>query len=341
MQRSIKDQITMLWDSLMHGLKGGDLMITQQASLGSNSEIVKENVGGTVWDDLVAGKETQQVKEFRDRYYRILKEADKYKVSVEGMARETGDYELDSSSSGNDAGLSASANKKSLSDYAIKIPLYNPEKYEIRVIQENKKIPKYSSFGVDTDMLKLPDSELEETTIDITRKGFTPRFKIEKYAKKIVIRKSNKKATDCLFDLYVSSMAGQFSKIEALFIAEMTKLMNGDYHNSDTVDYDTVKFYTSKASLCEDLCYFELNNIEFKEINVFDGNFVLTFHANIVSDGIDMIQKHRMKEVDEKYLDGAPNKDSVDINAALRRIEKDNKEEAQIEDFKPKSIKIN
>ena len=90
------------------------------------------------------------------------------------------------------------------------------------------------------------------------------------------------------------------------------------------------------------MCYFELNNIEFKEINVFDGNFVLTFHANIVSDGIDMIQKHRLKEVDEKYLDGTPNKDSVDINAALRRIEKDkNNEEAKIEDFKPKSIKIN
>lgn len=340
MRRSIKEQITMLWDSLMHGLKGGDLMITQQASLGSNSEIVKENVGGTVWEDLIAGKETQQVKEFRDRYFRILKEADKYKVSVKGMARETGVYDLDSNSEKDD-GLSASATKKSLSDYAIKIPLYNPEKYEIRVIQENKKIPKYSSFGVDIEMLKLPDSELEENTIDITRKGFTPRFKIEKYVKKIVIRKSNKKATDCLFDLYVSSMAGQFSKIEALFIAEMTKLMRGDYYLSDTVDYDTVKFYTSKASLCEDLCYFELNNIEFKEINVFDGNFVLTFHANIVSDGIDMTQKHKLKEVDEKYLDGAPNKDCVDINAALRRIEKNNNtEEAKFEDFKPKSIKI-
>ena len=65
-------------------------------------------------------------------------------------------------------------------------------------------------------------------------------------------------------------------------------------------------------------------HIEYKGIEIFDGNFVLTFKCHIVADGTDITEKYKMKSLDEKLETKAPREGvATNIFAAQRRAEKE------------------
>ena len=74
---TIADKSKIFVNSFFRGLKNADdIMLSQVNGENGGTEITEKMSGGGVFKDMLQEKETQQVKELRDRYYRILNEAD-------------------------------------------------------------------------------------------------------------------------------------------------------------------------------------------------------------------------------------------------------------------------
>jgi hypothetical protein len=81
MLKTIKTKIEIFWHSLFRGLASADTIINAPVGSENSIEIVQQQKIGGVMDDLLEQKETQRVIETRDKYYRVLKEADKWDTS--------------------------------------------------------------------------------------------------------------------------------------------------------------------------------------------------------------------------------------------------------------------
>ena len=300
--KKIKTDISLLWNTLFFGLKSADNLLSQKdSSANGETEI---NIGvekDSVLQDFVRGEETQRVKETRDEMYRVLKESENLTVSrtdVEG-------------------GTSLKVRKKTAADFAIKIDVFNPEKLPIRLVQDNKFYEEGNSFSIEDLETALTKKYISIFTIE---RDFIPRFKIEDYAKKLVVRNINNK--EVFLDFYTSEYASQFGKIDALFVKQIYDIKQTNNKKSDITTFDTIQFITDKATGENSLCQFEYNNIVFKEVNVFDGNFVITFKANVVVDGEYIGKKYETKELNKK-LENKQKRDSVnavDAETLLRHI---------------------
>ena len=99
--------------------------------------------------------------------------------------------------------------------------VYNPENLPLRTIQDNKQIQKKNNlvggFNAVFDPEMVPNGLTDyDTTISIERDGITPRFFLEKYAKKVVVRNNGNRA---YVDLYFSIYASQFGKVDAILVS--------------------------------------------------------------------------------------------------------------------------
>lgn len=303
--------------SLFHGMKAADEVISQEASYGGgDTEIAQHKIQGGVFADFLDGKETQEVQEARYEHYKVYRESSKYNVKVEGLF---GGGEV-----------KATATKKTAADFVSHVKVFNEDGYNLILIQDNKQFPKKSNFLLDSDDAKSSEQTQTLSTLMIERDGFLPRFSIENYANKIVVRKKPK-ARKVRFDLYTTVYASQFGKVDALFIAELNRIKDNNDKKSDTTDFKSLKFVTDKAFGVEDFLIYEFNKIKFIGINVFDGNFVLTFEASVAKNGEDIVEKYRVEGVDKKYQENAPKSDTIDLFTLKRHIDKENNDEVNLD----------
>ena len=304
----------MIWHSLFFGMKGADEIITQDANYGSgNQEITQKASVDHVMNDFLMQQETQRMKETRDEYYRVFKESDKFNVEIEGLFDNEGNY--------TDGEVKAKATKKVKNNFLKRISVYNPENLKIRTIQDNKLIQRHSNID-DYTFLLHPTEKETIPLVTITRDNFTPRFELETYANKVVVRTINE--TEVYVDFYTTMYASQFGKIDALFISELNRIREQNLMRSDTTSFKEIDFISDKAFNTDDLCLFKYDNIEYKGINIFDGNFVLTFKCHIVSDGVDVTEKYKTSSLDKKIEVEAPREGvATNIFAAQRKAEKE------------------
>lgn len=320
-----------LFSGLMFGLKSADKTITTSSKEKSDdSHILQGKIVDNVFSDFLAGEETQRVIEYRDAYYRDFIESDHYKLNLEGMGVDGDNGEINDSEE-----FSATATKKSISDYIIKGKFYNPKKHEIRVVQDNKFVQSHIamvSLDEDGDEAASWIKKGEDKAvplIDIIRDDFTPRFKIEEYANKVVVRhtKSKKK---WYIDLYTTMYASQFGKVDAILIATLNRMKTDDVKKSDITDIKGIRFVTDKAAGEDDLRLFEFDSMKFLGIDTFDGNFILRYEGKLVHDGFDITAKYRTKELDEKYLTNAPRDGKViDMFTIERNLKKKEEKDAE------------
>ena len=73
---NIKGRLQLLWHSLFRGMSAADNIIKAPVGSDHSVEVVQQINNGGVFDDMLQQKETQRVIETRDKYYRVLKEAD-------------------------------------------------------------------------------------------------------------------------------------------------------------------------------------------------------------------------------------------------------------------------
>ena len=70
---------------------------------------------------------------------------------------------------------------------------------------------------------------------------------------------------------------------------------------SSLTDVKGVKFITYKTSGADDFLEYEYEITSFDKIVEFNGNYLIKFIGKIVVDGEDILEKHRMVELDKKY----------------------------------------
>ena len=312
----LKNNISLLWFSFFKGMESANnVMISQKTSSNSN-EIVNHINGGGFFSDMLQQQETNEVVEIRDKYYRIIKEADKWDVSHLTLT-EDANGELT-------FGNINSVKKKHKEDFIKHPPVYNPENYYLRVIQDNKQTIKESMFVAPTTITGLTDYD---TTIIIERDKIIPRFMLEKYATRVIVRHNEDKA---YVDLYLPAYPSQFGKIDAILIANLKNIYDTKNFRGDLLDFTTIKWYSDKAWNSDDVCLFEYKKINTKDINIFDGSYVITFECEIIHNGKDLTEKYKTEELDEKYKNNDIKGDSLNFLSAARQLQK-NKDEKEVE----------
>ena len=307
--------IKFLWHSLFRGMASADRII--EAPLGSTDgvEVIQEVCGGGVYKDMLQGKVTQQVAEARDKYYRIIKEADKYDTSNIRMI-----INPDNEDDIQFVNTTDSLKKKTKSDFMKHCEVYNKEGLPLRTIQDNKHLERHGSIGT----FELPKGIYDyDTTLMILRDGITPRNELEKFATKIVVR--TKGEGRAYVDLYLPTSPGQFSKIDAILISNLKNMWDTKNFRSDLTDFTGFEWYSYHAWNSPEFCLFKYDDIHLVDIDIFDGNYVLVFDCNIVNDGTDMTERLKTKEVDEQYKMKSPKKDVIDIFTLKRRMDKEEK----------------
>lgn len=334
----LKQNCIWLWHSFFHGMSGAEKAILSNKKDDNIIGVVQEIGGGGVFADMLEQKETQQVVETRDKYYRVLREADKYdasNITIVSEDAETGEIVF---------GNTNSVRKKTKVDFMKHPPVFNPENFELRTIQDNKQIEKHKSLlsisESDSSVKELLSTSNEfDTTLTIFRDSITPRFFLEKYVKRIVVRKNGERV---FLDLYLPSESSLFGKIDAILISNLHRMKENHDLKSDITDVIGFEWFSDKAWNSDDVCFFKYDDVEFIGTNIFDGSFVLTFNCKVVSDGKYLADKYITKELDEKYKNEEQKSDAVNIFALSRKMERDKakKNEIDVDNLNNTTLKI-
>ena len=301
--------IKLFWYSLFYGMESANKMMTSQNGNMSDNGIHQNISKGGVMNDLLEQKVTKEVEELREKHYRIIKEADKYDASTIVMSFD---------SEGNPVFSNTNhLRRKTYVDFMKHPPVFNENDVPIRVIQDNKTTQKETSI----DNVSVPNGLYDyDTTLTITREHL-PRFFIEKFVTKIVVRQYDE-SERAFVDFYLPTMASQFGKIDAILVSNLYSMFEQKNYRSDLVEFDSIEWYSDKAWNSDDMCLFRYEDTKLIDINVFDGSFVFTFDCKIVSDGKSIVDKYMTEEMEEKYRHLEPKSKAVDLFAGKRRNDK-------------------
>lgn len=282
--KRLRFNISLVWHSLFRGMRSADVktMGGAKSSESDGSSIEESIEQKSVLNDLLNENITEEVQELVDSNYRVLRHANDYEYLGNGNV--------------------IKKEKNMISD---KLNIFNPEEYKVVVIQDNKLVVKgvleATNGRYDEDGDIASEDKEDRFTIKIERDVF-PRFLIEKYTKKVVVRKSN---DNLKIDLYCSSYPRQFRPTDALFINEMFNIYGKKVRNFDTVEIDTLEFITDKAYGAEDIILYKFGNMKYETMNMYDKDFVVTYSATPICDAIDLTEKYHMDSLDEKYATNA------------------------------------
>lgn len=317
--KKLKLNLVLFFHGLFQGLRSADATMLSQVSGedGDDQEISHKLEINSVYNDLLREKKTQEVMETIDMSYRVAREANQYEVTLVG--------DLSDDSVGSDKELSAIAVKKVAMKYDKHPEVFNERGYHVTLIQDNKKIPKKGNFSATLqDFVEAINTNGNDFVplLELRYNEFTPRFTLQNFVTKIVVRetKSSKKK----IDLYVPSEAGQFTKTDAILIAELHRIMDNNLKKTDFLDIMAASFTTDKAFGAEDYIWYNFAFLKFKKISIFDGYFVLTFEVG-ATQTVDIVEEHKTESLTKKYEEMAPRKDALsieDVGAIERRDKK-------------------
>lgn len=233
-----------------------------------NSIGTTQRVGiGTLADDLLQGRVTEQVKLFRASMY---------------------------------SALSASSNLRySKNNGIIKInneigdDIYGEpsDEYKVEIVVDNTPIT--SDFVTSVDNINAK----QEYPIHIQR-SITPRFKLEEYTKKLYIKKYNKKTK--LLEFFILKYPDIFNKTSILFLSSIKKAITNP-RVSDVLDIDEISFISNNSSGVDSFLEFKYNNIEFHKIIEFNEFYVIKFKCDVCINGNPIFDKYKNEELEEKY----------------------------------------
>lgn len=214
--------------------------------------IEQESESKSVYDDLLRGEVTERVRELRHEMYYSERKSKEYLYIGNGLVK-----------------------KNTMFDYTGKID--RTEDLKIFLVQENKVITSsFSDFNDESDFRNKSESE-KERVLKVER-DFIPRFRLENYTNKIVVKQINEEKY--LIDFYVSAYEGKWEPTRRMFHKEMDRIYQG-YLDNHTTDIHKIKFTTKDAFGSPDLVEFSFNNLKYDNIVLFDGNYVLKFLADL------------------------------------------------------------
>ncbi len=281
----------------------------QGETLGSDVNQTQRNTQGQLADSLKQGEITQEVMNLRWRTYKILKES-------EGVTAEIVGYDED--------GMPIVKTKKVNKKLGLKKVKLDPfDEYKLEMVVDNSEIVIGGNQAMNNDNISLFDEVIQSTNengdlvathgiiesidyfatnkserpIILTRDNL-PNFYLENFTLKMNVRTIDK--TNKLLEFYVSKYPDEYNRTSRLFISEVKKIMN-DGIASTMLDFNEINFITYKTLGADDYLEYEYNNISYDKIVEYNGYYVIKFNAKIKTDGNDILDAYRVKELDKKY----------------------------------------
>lgn len=274
---------------LFQGLISADKLIRNsredEINVGTNVEQQQEQQ--SVYKDLLKGELTEEVKELRHEMYYSERRSHEYVYNGGGSSK-----------------------KNTLFDY--KGLVEKSDGNPITLVLMNKQIVNGlcddgvaifdGKVGVSSDLqepFKIPISKGDEKYSFNIERTFIPRFRLEKYTSKLVVKNVIEKPGKALIDFYVPEYRQQFNNITKFFTSELDKIYQGDV-KSDMLDFNKVSFITKNCYGAPDLFLFEYTNLNFTDIIKFDGHYVLRFYCDIAVNGEDTLTEIYHAPTEEK-----------------------------------------
>jgi len=269
---------------------------------------------GTLADALDRGEITQEVKELRWRMFKVLEASDKMLISSLSVDEE-GYHTLDVKKV-DPVAMQVRLRKVKIDDfddYPLEMVIDNKEvtlggmdvindEMKIYDLEERKANIKEVS-GVTTTTLGVIDSESYHSSIRGEKpikviRDLRPKFEIEKYTKKLNVRKIND--SEKLLEFYVSIYPDEYDRTSRMFLSELKRVIKNP-RVSDMIEISGVGFTTYKSIGVKDFHQYQYKITGFDKIVEFNGHYVIKFKADVIVNGEYLLEKYRLKELDEKY----------------------------------------
>jgi hypothetical protein len=269
---------------------------------------------GQLADSLVNGEITQEVLNLKWRTYKILK-------ATEGVTAEIVGYDNDGMPI---TRVTKKDNKKALK----KVKVDEVDNFSVEMVIDNSEIAFGGNDAMDNEYVSVYDQveinyddkgeivsashgQIDGIEYFATNKAEKPikinrdeisSFSLENFTKKLVVRKINK--TQKMLEFYVSSYPDEYNRTSRLFISAVKKAIENPQH-SNMLEFNSIEFVTYKSLGVSDFLEFKYEIESFDKIIEFNGSYVIKFIANVIVDGKDIMEEHRVEELDKKYADKA------------------------------------
>jgi len=270
--------------------------ITQMGVGAEEIGIVQRKSMGTLADDLVNGKKTQEVEMLRARMYKVEAAADKvrYTGGITKLEQEEPGSNVDVENTQVDiefSGHTVTEYDRTIIPDSVKGDPSNEEKVELIINTEKPTITVKEALGgenmIDKDSLKL----------HITR-DFRPAFEIERYSKKMIVRDLGD--DEKLLEIYLSMYPDADDRKTRLLIAEIKRAMVNP-RASTILEFEKLGFVTRNDLGAEKNRLFEYDFIAFDKIVEFDGSYILKFKVKEIIANHDITKQYENEELNEKY----------------------------------------
>lgn len=272
--------------------------------LEENVESERKMQSNDLLQALKNGEVNQEVRNLRWRTYKVMNEAQKVKANLhyKYKTNEDGTREIELDEDGNMIFDYTIEKKDKVNDLAH-VKVDTSDNYPVEMVVYNDAITK-SILSVIENMTEGPSSEsyyagnMNDKPIHVIR-DFMPKFEIENYTKKLVVRTINE--TEKLLEFYISKYEDPDNFSTKMLITELKKLMANGPEKINSIEIKEVGFVTHKTVGKSDFLAYGYQITSFDKIVEFDGNYVLKFKTNLLVDGASLFDKFREEELDKLY----------------------------------------
>ena len=274
--------------ALMHGVKNTqDEMFSQKTSSLTESNTIQQQMQmNELGQALLKGEVNEQVEMLRDRTYLISDESKKYKVIIDTVG-------------------TSKAVKKKNGLFKPPIVFNDNENSEIKLVVDNNPIPTSVLSGLSSvGTYGIPN----EYPVKFEYK-YTPKFKLEEYVKKIVVRSNPDDENIILLDFYVPKFTDSFERMEKIFDNEILKVKDNKIKPIN-LEFEKIEFISNKSYGIEDGIKNEIHFVKFIGINYFDGKHIITYQAKINTDTEKITEKYKNEKLREAYANNEKRTDT-------------------------------
>lgn len=281
----------------------------------------------SVMDALLRGEITEEVEKLRWRMYKTSASIKNYSSKVLGYD-EDGYPIMETRYFGDEEKLSKIKTEPS-DEYELIMVVDNTRISAGTLEALNQNIEIYNNAEestteniIDEDVLKECDSVNEESNISldigkvttigeiknnnvdlilpiVINRDHRPKFQLEKYTKKLHIRKI--KDNEFLLEFFVSKYPEQFDKNHHFFISDIKKMLDNPSRYNSTVDIKDVSFITNNTVGVPDFLEFEYSVSKFDKVVEFNEFYVVKFISKVTIEARSIIEQYKNEELEQKY----------------------------------------
>ena len=294
-----------LWTNVkifFHYLFAGMAVADKEISSGEKTSSASDGVGieqkkevDNVYAQMLRGEVTEEVKELRYEMYQADRKSYEYVYSGGGMAKKRNNvFDFD----GN---------------------VYKDDGLEIEIVQDNDTVPlSLTDYGIISYGEHVAYDDSKDVDPDGLHDGerrihvkyeLPPRFKIENFARKIVVKKVEDPSKRVL-DLYFWELPNQFERLSRIF-SNYLKSVFEKTERPYAFDIQALSFISYKAYGTDATKLYAYSSPKYLGIRKFDGNFVVSFLADVVEDGTDLLLDVYHERTEEKIRNKEARKGAV------------------------------